>query len=101
MCASAEHCQLTVGLLAAALRDRHVAMQELSLLAGNKLQKHGSEDLSGMAQFSSAMSLAPPAPKEPAWDAKFNTFPMTASLPMPPVRYALHWHCPESLLVSP
>ncbi len=72
-------------------------MQELSLLAGNKLQKHGSEDLSGMAQFSSAMSLAPPAPEEPAWNAKFNTFPMTASLPMPPVRYALFWHCPASL----
>ncbi len=65
-----------------------MAMQELSLLAGNKLQKHGSEDLSGMAQFSSAMSLA--EPEEPALTAKLNTFSMAASLPMPPVRSALH-----------
>lgn len=56
-------------------------MQELSLLAGNKLMKHASEDLTGMAQFASAMSVA----EEPSWAAQFNTFPMAASLP-PPVR---------------
>ena len=70
------------------LSPGHAAVQELSLLAGNKLQRQGSEDLSGMAQFSSAMSAAPP--EEPAWNAKFNTFPMAASLPMPPVRSALN-----------
>ena len=73
------------------VRPGHAAVQELSLLAGNKLQRHGSEDLSGMAQFSSAMSAAPP--EEPAWNAKFNTFPMAASLPMPPVRSALNSGC--------
>ena len=62
-------------------------MQELSLLAGNKLQRHASQDLNGMAQFANAVA-ADSKDDEPAWDATFNTFPTTASvpMPMPPVR---------------
>ena len=61
-------------------------VQELSLLAGNKLQRHASQDLNGMAQFANTVA-ADSKDDEPGWDASFNTFPMATSMPMPmPVR---------------
>ena len=57
-------------------------MQELSLLAGNKLQRHASQDLNGMAQFANTVS-ADSKDDEAGWDASFNTFPMATSMPMP------------------
>ena len=57
-------------------------MQELSLLAGNKLQRHASQDLNGMAQFANTVA-ANSKDDEPGWDASFNTFPMATSMPMP------------------
>lgn len=57
-------------------------VQEVSLLAGNKLQRHASEDLSGMAQFSSSMSMS----EDLSWSAKFGALSVAASMPMPPVR---------------
>ena len=41
------------------------------------MHRSGSEEL-GVAQFASAMSV----PQNGAWSARFNTFPMAASLPL-------------------
>ncbi len=57
-------------------------VQEVSLLAGNKLQRHVSEDLTDMAQFSNSKSMY----EDPIWSAKFNTFPAATSMPVPPIQ---------------
>lgn len=52
------------------------------------MHRSGSEEL-GVAQFASAMSV----PQNGAWSARFNTFPMAASLPVAaplPIRCARH-----------
>ncbi|BDA45713.1 probable WD repeat-containing protein 11 at C-terminar half [Coccomyxa sp. Obi] len=52
--------------------------EELSLLAGGRdIHRSGSDEL-GIAQFASAMSV----PQNGVWSARFNTFPMAASLPV-------------------
>lgn len=79
-CTVCRPCFRVYGVPELTLHSRDVG-QELSLLAGGgNMHKAGSEDLSGVAQFASAMSVPQ---QDGQWSARFNTFPMATSLPVP------------------